>query len=208
MNKAISEFRASMLRVRGLGGLHKALLSLTTSAIDASDLLRAQIVLGVSALDYYVHELTLLGMLEVYNGARSPTSAFSKFRVSMDSVWGSGASTGTSAWFENEVREQHGYLSFQQPDRIADAVRLFSDAKLWQEASSKLNMSEADVKEQLRLIVDRRNKIAHEADTDPSYPGARWPISEPDVDNALGFIERVCEAVHSTVVDAKGGMCK
>lgn len=189
-----------MLRVRSLGGLHKALLSLTTSAIDASDLLRAQIVLGVSALDYYVHELTLLGMLEVYDGARSPTSAFLKFRVSMDCVWGSGAGIGTSAWFENEVRERHGYLAFQQPDRIADAVRHFSDVKLWQEVSSKLFMSDADVKEQLRLIVGRRNKIAHEADTDPSYPGARWPISEPDVDNALGFIERVCEAVHLTVV--------
>lgn len=189
-----------MLRVRSLGGLHKALVSLTTSAIDASDLLRAQIVLGVSALDYYVHELTLLGMLEVFNGTRTPTPTFLKFRVSMDSVLGSGAGPGTGAWLENEVRERHGYLSFQQPDRIADAVRLFSDVKLWQEVSSKLNMSEADVKEQLRLSVDRRNKIAHEADTDPSYPGARWPISEPDVDNVLGFIERVCEAVHSTVV--------
>ena len=61
-------------------------------------------------------------------------------------------------------------------------------------------MSDADVKEQLRLIIDRRNKIAHEADTDPRYPGACWPISEPDVDNALGFIERVCEAAHLTVV--------
>lgn len=200
MDKAISESRISLARARALGGLYKALLSLTTSAIDASDLLRAQIVLGVSALDYYVHELTLMGMLEVYNGTRAPTSAFLRFRVSMDSVLGNSTSIGASAWFENEVRERHGYASFQEPDRIADAIRHFSDVKLWQEVSGKLSLTDAEVKEQLRLIVNRRNKIAHEADTDPSYPGARWPISETDVENALGFIERMCEAMHLTVV--------
>ena len=163
-------------------------------------ILRAQIVLGVSALDYYVHELTLMGMLEVYNGTRAPTSAFLRFRVSMDSVLGNSTSIGASAWFENEVRERHGYASFQEPDRIADAIRHFSDVKLWQEVSGKLSLTDAEVKEQLRLIVNRRNKIAHEADTDPSYPGARWPISETDVENALGFIERMCEAMHLTVV--------
>jgi hypothetical protein len=47
---------------------------------------------------------------------------------------------------------------------------------------------------------DRRNKIAHEADMDPSYPGARWPISETDVNKALDFIEQLCEAIHVAVV--------
>lgn len=51
MLKAIETFRLNIQRVRHLGGVHRALLALTTTALDTSDILRAQIVLGVSALD-------------------------------------------------------------------------------------------------------------------------------------------------------------
>ena len=72
------------------------------------------------------------------------------------------------------------FSSFQQPDKIADAIRLFSDVKLWQQVALELAIPEQDVKARLKLIVDRRNKIAHEADVDPSFPNMRWPITESD----------------------------
>jgi len=197
MNKAIETFRSNIQRVRHLGGVNKALLSLTTSALDTSDILRAQIVLSLSALDQYIHEITVIGMVEIFSGARAPTDAFLKYRVSMEFVRDSSLLQDSKALFESEVRERHSFLSFQHPDKVADAIRLFSDVQLWKEVAIKLSISAADVKTHLRLIVDRRNKIAHEADIDPSYPGARWPISEHDVDKAINFIESVCEAVHS-----------
>ncbi len=58
-------------------------------------------------------------------------------------------------------------------------------------------MSDSDVRDTLNLIIDRRNKIAHEADMDPSYPNSRWPISENDVEKSVNFIEKLCEAIHS-----------
>jgi len=200
MDKAIEAFRTNILRVRNLGGLYKALLSLTTPVVDVSDMLRAQLVLGVSALDHYVHELTISGMLEVFDGKRTSTPSFLNFRVSMNSVLGGFVVSGTSVWFESEIRERHSFLTFQQPDRIADAVRLFSDVKLWHEVSAKLSMTEQEMKERLKLIVERRNKIAHEADMDPSYPGSRWPISEASVNTSLDFIANLCQAIHATVV--------
>lgn len=198
MKRAIEALRTSMSRVRHLGGLHDALLSLTTRAVDTSDLLRAQIVLGVSALDYYVHEITVIGMVAVFEGKRPPTPAFLKYRVSMDSIF-TGGTSGRSRWFESDVRERHSYLSFQQPDKIADAIRFFSEVKLWQEVSTQLAISEQDVKTRLKLIVDRRNKIAHEADIDPSYPDARWPITQRDVDLSLTFLSQTCESIHAVV---------
>ena len=131
MQKAIDAFRVSVNRVEQLGGLHKAITGLTTAAVDVSDLLRAQIVLAVSALDYYIHEITVLGMVEVFEGKRSPTQAYLKYKVSVGAV-SVGMSTRNSNWFEAEVRERHSFLSFQQPDKVADAIRLFSDVKLWQ----------------------------------------------------------------------------
>jgi len=200
MHSAIQQFRASIERVRGLGGLYMALFRLTTPVVDATDILRAQIVLSVSALDYYVHEITRLGMIEVFNGLRSPTNAFRRFQVTIDATMIGLKTIGDSAWFEQEIREKHSFLAFQHPEKIADAIRLFSDCELWPSVASKLGLSVQEVKNRLRLIVERRNKIAHEADLDPTYPRTRWPISQSDTENATKFIEDLCEHVHSLVI--------
>ena len=57
-----------------------------------------------------------------------------------------------------------------------------------------------NVKQELSIIVDRRNKIAHEADIDPTLGlGNRWNINEADVNNAVDFIEKVVESIHSAL---------
>ena len=170
MFNAIQHFRANIERVRLLGGLHEALYRLTTSAIDSTDILRAQIVLAVSALDHYVHEITRAGMLEVCSGVRPKTDAFLRFQITMDAAMTGLACGGGTSWFETEIREKHGYLAFQHPDKIADAVRLFFPGELWPSVASKIGLTTQDVKTRLRLIIERRNKIAHEADLDPATP--------------------------------------
>jgi len=138
-------------------------------------------------------------MLEVFDGNRPATNAFLRFQVSMDSAMSGFTRPSGNAWFESEIREKHGYLAFQQPDKIADAVRLFSPCNLWPSLASHLGEPASDIKTRLKLIVDRRNKIAHEADLDPSYPGARWPISSRDANNTVDFISELCEAIHIVV---------
>lgn len=221
MLSAIRQFRANMDRVRALGGLYEALGQSTTPIVDVTDLLRAQIVMVVSALDHYIHSITRIGMLEVYDGKRPPTNAFSRFQVTIDvAMTGIAGSSGNAwfemairenapdapevddkpnAWLETAIRESHGHLAFQHPDKIADAVRLFSSSELWPSVASHLGLTVPDVKNRLRLIVDRRNKIAHEADLDPDYPGSRWPISPSESTDAVDFIQDVCEAIHVVV---------
>ena len=97
--------------------------------------------------------------------------------------------------FAKDIRERHSWLSFQHPDKIADAVRLFSRVKLWDAVGQELASSSQDVKLRLGLIVDRRHKIAHEADVDPTNPGFRWPIDRAMSGEALDFVSRVCEAI-------------
>lgn len=197
MQKALDVFEVAIERARHLGGVQAAIAGLTTSALDTSDILRAQIVLGVSGFDYFVHEITVLGMLQVWSGTRQPTDAYSKFKVSMGALAGNNGSS--PAWFEAEIREKHSFLAFQQPDKVADAIRLFSPATLWRDVSVKMGRTEADVKNSLRLIIDRRNKIAHEADLDPSFPGLRWPIVGQDVIGTLDFLQAAGKAIHSVV---------
>ncbi len=102
-------------------------------------------------------------------------------------------------WLDAEIRERHGWLSFQDPDKIADALRLISDQKIWNEVGGRIGMDAGAVKMEFKLIVDRRNKIAHEADMDPSAPGARWPIDEALTKDAIDYIEKVAHAIFDVV---------
>jgi len=61
-----------------------------------------------------------------------------------------------------------------------------------------MGKSAKDVKQELSLIVDRRNKIAHEADIDPTLGlGNRWEIDQVEVSEAVDFIEQVVESIHN-----------
>ena len=197
-----------MTRVRNLGGLYTALDNTTTSVMDLTDLLRAQIVMIVSALDLYIHEITRIGMLAIYNGERSQTAAFLRFQVTLGSAMQGMSGTDKEdddggkewlddKWLDVEIRERHGHQSFQDPNNIADAIRLFSACELWPSVAKQLNLDVKDVKDQLSAIVKRRNQIVHEADLVPTYPGTitRWSISLADVTSTLDFIEKVCEAI-------------
>jgi len=195
---AINQFRANISHVRNLQAIYEAFSSRTTTALDLSDLLRAQIVMCVSALDHYIHEVTQIGIIEIFESKRPSTDAFGKFTVSLDGAL-QGIKSKNSDWLDSEIRKRHGFLSFQHPDKIADAIRLIKDIKLWQDVGTKMGMKPEDIKRQLQLIIERRNKIAHEADIDPTYPGSRWPINIVMAKDATDFIEQLCETIHSLI---------
>lgn len=249
MQSALDQFRISIGRVRDLIDLHNSVKAQATGALDVSDMLRAALVLAVSALDYYVHEVVTLGMLEIHRGQRSePTpsanttqSAFSRFQVSLGGARQERlAAIDIASWLETEIEQTHGYAflqqsytvaalipaisssvvnrlnnasgledeirerlgyeSFQQADKIADAIRYISDKKLWDEVANKISKPAKDIKQQLNSIVDRRNKIAHEADIDPTFNiGNRWNIDEVLVGNAVDFIEQIVESIHQVL---------
>lgn len=201
MQAAIDQFRSNITRVRNLGALYVAVSGMTTPALDLSDLQRAQLVMCVSALDHYVHEVTRLGMLESLVGSRPQTPAFLRYDISIANALQAGGSGTSSAWLDAEIRIRHGYVSFQTPDKIADAIRLISSIQLWNSLAASLGTPADDLKKRLQLIVDRRNKIAHEADIDPTYPGSgtRWPISNSMVNDSVNFVEKLCESLHQLV---------
>ena len=139
MQSALQQFNISIRRVRDLIAIHNSIKTQATNVLDLSDILRASLVLSVSALDYYIHEIVRIGMLEIYQGQRPEPPAFSRFQISLGSARQgiNLASTGNS-WLEDEIRKRHSYKSFQQPDAIADAIRLISDKKLWWEIAGLL----------------------------------------------------------------------
>lgn len=249
MQSALDQFRISIGRVRDLIALHNSVKAQATGALDVSDMLRAALVLAVSALDYYVHEVVILGMLEIHQGNRSEPapsanttqSAFSRFQVTLGGArqerlaainiasWLEAEIQQTqgytflqqsykvselvptlssrildrlnnTSWLESEIRKQLGHKSFQQPDKIAGAIKHISGKELWKEVADQINKPVKDITQELNSIVDRRNKIAHEADIDPTFNiGSRWNIDEVLVSDAVDFIEMLVESIHQVL---------
>ena len=197
MREAIDQFVANVARVRDLGSLVDTLQAQTTGALDLSDILRAELVLSVSALDHYVHEVVRLGMIEAYRGTRQKTQQFLDFQVSLSSALSS--VSGGAAWIDNEVRVRNGFRSFQTPDNIAAAIRLISGIRLWDQVAQRMNRPVRDIRDTLSVIVDRRNKIAHEADMNPSPYVQRYSINKREVNDAVDFIEQVVRAIHASL---------
>jgi hypothetical protein len=195
MQKALDDFEECIRRVHALHALYISFAARLTAAVDLSDILRAEVVLAVSALDYFIHELTRIGMLESWVGTRAQTDALQRYQLPL-SIAKQLSNVGTAQQvLDAEIRTKHSFLSFQHPDKVADAIRLFSEVRLWDEVGREIGLPAQIVKSSLSLIVDRRNKIAHEADIDPSYPGQRWPIDVPMVEEIFDKIEAICRAI-------------
>ena len=77
-------------------------------------------------------------MLEILDGKRPQTPAFGRFQVSIDAALTGMTPSAGNAWLEIEVRARHGFLAFQQADKIADAIRLISPVELWNEVATRL----------------------------------------------------------------------
>lgn len=194
MQSALDQFYISIQRVRDLIALYHSLTAQTTSAVDVSDILRSALVLAVSALDYYIHEVVRIGMLEIHRGQRpepnissnTTKSAFSRFDVSLGNAreerkiilelanWLESevqqirgddfiqqshllsdltpiisdrieSKLNQASWLEDEIRERLSFKSFQQPDKISDAIRCICDKKLWDEVSQQIGKPTKDM---------------------------------------------------------------
>jgi hypothetical protein len=194
---AIDHFSSNIAYVDNLLALARSIDTTTTAALDVGDVQRAAIVMAVSAMDHYVHERAREGMHEVLVGVRPETPSFGRFSVSMSTLLDARRDPGSIAWLDQAIRDQHGHRPFMKTNDIADAMRLISGDPLWPRVALSLGSSPEAVKAQIRTIVDRRNKIAHEADLDLTQPGTRWPISDSLATAAVSYVRRVVDAIEA-----------
>jgi hypothetical protein len=177
--------------------------------MSADELLRAEWVARVSALDLYVHELVAQNMVKIFEGSRNSCPGFSKFHCSNDTllrIKNAMAPADAGAAFDLEVRSKLSRLTYQFQEDIADGIRLVSAKELWNEIALAQGANAAtkganakSLKKDLSIIVERRNKIAHEGDLQPAIPRTPWPITRADVSYVANFIEGLVQAIDNIV---------
>lgn len=178
--------------------------------MQPDELLRAEWVARVSALDLYVHELVAQLMLEIFEGRRSAGAAYLQFQVSTETlnrIRAAAPPSQASAAFDLYVRDYLSRITYQHPDDIADGVRLCSTVELWNEVAVALGATPTtkidrarNLKKQLSLIVQRRNRIAHEGDLQQTPLREPWPISQADLGVVATHISDVVRAIDAVVL--------
>jgi hypothetical protein len=201
MLNAFKQFNENIKYVRDLEALYIYLTENQKLPNDLSDILRAQWVYSVSALDKLIHELVRIGMLQTFLGRRNPTKKYKSFSISVDTMNNIQQANTSPAeyWFEQEIVQKHKTLAFQDPDKIADALSfIWDDEHKWQKISFDLNIPEKEAKVILKTIVNRRNQIVHEADLD-LMTGVRLSIDKMDTLKAVDFICKIAESIYNNI---------
>ena len=200
MNRAIQQFETNLESVKQLGAIYLAFVDKVTPAISLDELLRAELVLAVGALDCYVHDLVRIGMGGFFKASKGESNAYLNFAVSlgfMKRLLLASEDTEKLNLFEQEIRRLHAYRTFQTAENIAQALSFIGVQAIWDKVGAILGIHSSDVRTQLDLIVDRRNRIVHESDVDPSLGiGNKYPIDFPLVDETVRFLISVAHAIH------------
>jgi len=196
MQSAKVHFEQNIIRVKNLGTIYESINLETTPILDLSDILRAQYVMLVSALDHFIHELVRFGMIETYNGSRRATQKFKEFILGLDkNILFTKAimEEKNNEWLNGQIRHKNGFKSFQESDKIKEALYLILEYDIWIKVRQDLG---DDITSKLNLIIKRRNQISHEADIEPTYQGLRAIYIE-DVQDSIIFIESLVEKIFS-----------
>lgn len=178
-------------------------ISLNKIPLDASDLLRWQWVLAVSALDKYIHDIVTDGLVEQYINKKPHTPKFDTFQLSMKTIINIQSAPVPEIAFRNEVIRKNSYLSFQDPDKIADALSfIWNVPNKWDVISRNMAtpISSSDLKIKLKNIVVRRNQIVHEGDClSTNMPMAQQQITASDTQDVIQFITELVDAIDASI---------
>lgn len=221
MNNAYANFTSTVGNIKKFGSIYDKISKyypLLKNELD--DMLRAQIINVVSAMDCYIHEIVRIGIIKSFLGDRPQTSKWKSSPVSLENVQSIIAIEQLGLAAPQKEAEMVSALnsifkpllktlSFQQSDKIKDALSYIwlEEHKMQAIANSinynlvgnNLNEKVKYLEQKLSLIVTRRNQIAHEADWD-SVDACKRLVQKSEVDDIVLFIEKFVEAIHNNVV--------
>jgi len=199
MSNALDIFKKNIDSINSLGSIYMYFENNKVKALDFSEILRAEYVLLVSAFDHFIHEVVKEGMLKIFEGSKSANKNFDNFSITLKTlnlILSAEHQHEKKAILDGEIKKITAKDSYQSPSSVEKALNLIDINNIWSIVSPHMGISPKDIKDQLALIVNRRNKIAHEADFD-TLIGAKNPIDRLLVDEVKTFLTKLVYSVHS-----------
>ncbi|MFZ4841116.1 HEPN domain-containing protein [Mycetocola saprophilus] len=189
------QFEFDISRARELVGLGHSYTLMTKGAIDASDIYRASLVQTIAALDHYVHGVILDLAVDVLLGRREPSGKGTRIGIPFDAVQQIVSAKDVAAKEQlarTHVAQRLSIETFQKSSSISTGLGLVGVNRLW---STAFPPGSSSLVKHLDLIVERRNKIVHQGDSDPLRFGEPTPIELSDALDAVTVVEKIVRRI-------------
>jgi hypothetical protein len=196
MSNSLKQFHKNIDSINTIDGIYIYFES-QVKAIDLSEILRAQYVLLVSAFDCYIHDIVREGMLNIFDGKENVNHKYENFLISVKTLnlmLSTGDKDIRRQLLDAEIRKVTTKHSYQAPLNVENALSLIAFKSVWKSLSAELKMLKDDIPKELSLIVNRRNKIAHEADIDP-VTNDKTAIDRQTIIDVKTFITKLVTAI-------------
>lgn len=200
-NLAITNFEKNIDSVDELMKLYKIVNEqLPLLNEQSAEILRAVIVLSVSALDNFLHDFYRTEIVEAYLGVGNFNIQFEKIRISikgMGEIDSSSSILEKRNYLTNELRKIQKTDSYQSSKSIENIFITLNVKNVWTllEKIGIDGLKANDIKRELANIIDRRNKISHESDWD-FINQKKYPISMQDIVDVVNFIKNLVKGIN------------
>ena len=166
---------------------------------QSDELLRAVVVLSVSALDNYLHDFYRTEIVEAYLGKGNFNVQFEKISISLKLLAGIDTAFSEAEkrnFLDAELRKLQKTDSFQSPKSVEYIFGNINVKGVWSKLEPVMGIAAQNIKDELGLIIDRRNKISHESDWD-YFNQRKNVIDYAEIANVVEFIKRLVKGLNS-----------
>ncbi len=212
MNSPIELFNKNIESIDKLTEIYNLIIAReVVKKSDAEEILRAEIVLSVSAFDTYMHDLVREKIINSFFDGSYEKVDFTKVDVSgecLKNLLNAKTESEKKKILSDEVRRLHALNSYQSPKSIDYVVGgIINIKKIWSKLSDKFRLTVGfetytaeNVKSELALIINRRNKITHESDYNPSIY-EKNEIERVDVDTVIKFLTTLVYSIDKICIE-------
>ena len=132
-------------------------------------ILRSQIVFLGGSLDFYFHEITQFGIMQMYDEIWQETKPYKNLNIKLGTILGVLKGEKDDSWFIEFINHEYSKISLISYDSIEKAMNMIG-LHLYQIAN-KIYGEEIErkervikLKERMNRLCERRNCIAHQFD--------------------------------------------
>ena len=201
LSAIVNRFKSNSLSIRSQFELVEQLK--VENNIQYKDILRSQIVFLDSALDFFMHEVTKYGMVQIFQGVWRKTERYNNFTIRLGEISDVLRNPEQENWFLDIVNDSYAEDTFMSADAVIGQLNLIGVK--WQSVADRAFYEQGSTtptkdkfKYTLNALFRRRNQIAHQADR-LHETGVKIDIEREDVEKYITDIEKIVISIYEEI---------
>ena len=160
---------------------------------------QSQIILLMSALDLYIHDIVKYCIIQKFNGNQTKTKQYKELLIPMQSVELAIQNPESSDWLDEVITSINQYKSFTSYGKIKNQLEAVGlKSKKFNELVLKIesDFGVSNLIEKLRLL---RNRLAHQ--DQQSITSLESELTEEKINQYIDFIYQLVQDIHQTIIE-------